>query len=201
MAYFLMIAFFFSPFLNAKDLGVQGHCFDISESSLLEYLLCRTKSLTDDEIEEINLEIQSQYASLLKRPKPTELPKRETYHKFLFDPSIVCQNEIKDLQGKVIIPKGTRYNPLDHVKLAEDLLLFDGDDSYQINWAKKQKGKWILTNGSPVEIEKQEARPVYFDQNGVIISKFGIDSVPARVSQKGKLLLIELVAKEEFECL
>jgi len=50
---------------------------------------------------------------------------------------------------------------------------------------------WILVKGSPFELEEKKERPVYFDQGGALSEKFGIRSIPCRITQQGEKLLIE----------
>lgn len=84
-------------------------------------------------------------------------------------------------------------NSLEIRPLSCGLLLFDGTNPEHIKWAKAQVGefKWVLINGSPLELETQENRPIFFDQGGVICHQFDIANVPCRVLQEGKRLLIE----------
>ena len=42
-----------------------------------------------------------------------------------------------------------------------------------------------LDKGQAHAIRKRTERPVYFDQGGVLTKKFGIEQVPACVSQEG----------------
>ena len=51
--------------------------------------------------------------------------------------------------------------------------------------------KLVLVNGSIKSQSEIFNRPVYFDQGGRLIARFGIEHVPARVSQKGNVLLVE----------
>lgn len=62
-----------------------------------------------------------------------------------------------------------------------------------MTWALQQEGKIILVQSSPLELEKQHHVSFYFDQGGTLTTKFGIDQVPARVSQQSKTLLIEMM--------
>ena len=72
----------------------------------------------------------------------------------------------------------------------------DGDDKEQVEWVKKinkkykQKTKLVLVNGSIVEQEKTFQQPIYFDQQGRLITTFHITQVPAVVYQDGLALVI-----------
>ena len=80
------------------------------------------------------------------------------------------------------------------------LLLLDGDDREQVDWALAQANtsiwgaKIILVSGAPFELEQEIQQPVYFDQRGLITAKFGVTSVPARIRQEGRMLRVEEVA-------
>ncbi|GHT93168.1 hypothetical protein FACS1894122_07980 [Alphaproteobacteria bacterium] len=55
----------------------------------------------------------------------------------------------------------------------------------------------ILVKGSPLELQKRLHRDIYFDQQGILTSKFGIKHVPAIVFQKADekfLTILEVVA-------
>ena len=64
----------------------------------------------------------------------------------------------------------------------------------QVNWSMTQNAervKIILVNGAPLKLSNQYKRRFYFDQHGLLIKKFGIKQIPARVSQKNHSLQIE----------
>ena len=54
-----------------------------------------------------------------------------------------------------------------------------------------ERVKIILVNGAPLKLSNQYKRRFYFDQHGLLIKKFGIKQIPARVSQKNHSLQIE----------
>ena len=103
--------------------------------------------------------------------------------------------------------KGTRVNPLDTHPLRCSLLFLDGDNFNHVSWAtnlwmtapENSKPKLILVNGSPFELSHKHNLPVYFDQAGVLIKKLGIRQVPARVSQKNKILLVEEIEESVLQ--
>lgn len=181
--------------LTAKDLGVYGHTFPVIEKSLLQYIKDKFQGFSENEIDLINKRIQSEYVSKIANPLSVGLPETETYRCFFYDPTIYASKTIIDKKGTIIVPKGKRYNPLDTINLSEDLLFFDGKNQKHIEWAQKNKGKWILTNGSPIDLEKSLKRPVYYDQMGKITLQMGIKSIPAKVSQLGSKLKVE-----EIQC-
>ncbi len=189
MPYLLTLVLFFLATLEAKDVGNYGHTFSIAEEDLLLMLQKRLNNAHWDA--QKCHEIQNVLIEKIEKPLGINLPKALKIRIFAFDPTICLQTNITDQAGKIIIPKGTKINPLDTAKLNENLLFFDSNDAGQLAWAKTQNGKWILTSGAPLAIEKTENRPVYFDQGGYLTKKLGIRALPAKVSQAQDKLKVE----------
>ena len=53
--------------------------------------------------------------------------------------------------------------------------------------------KPVLTGGSYLDLMKRWNKPVFYDQDGTLVRKFGIAAVPAIVSQEGQRLRIDEV--------
>lgn len=176
----LFLALFISA--EAKDSGSHGTCYPVEEEDVREAMKLK-------ETPRLN-------ASFRPEPVSGLLSASET-RSFYFDPTVEMGKEVKDLEGRVIVRRGERINPLETVSLSEELLFFDGGNPLHIAWAKEQKGRWILVAGSPSELEESEERPVYFDQLGVLTERLGLQRIPCRVSQEGLLLKIEEFATEE----
>lgn len=191
---FLALTLLISPSF-AKNLGAYGPVFEIKEESLLQVIEKRLKSLKESgKLELHQQELARKAEDKVKRPTPvTGITIAQTYQQREYDPSFVVSQDIKDHQGNLIAKKGASYNPLDVASFGVSLVFIDGDNASQVQWAISQKGKIVLTNGAPLELEKHHSRPFYFDQGAVLTSKFGIEEVPARVSQQGKKLLVEIV--------
>lgn len=184
----------------AKDLGVSGALFKIEEESLLDVIQKRLKSLEKTgALLKVQKEIQKKIIHKTLHPTPPQgLQKTSVYRKWLYDPAIVVSHDIKDHQGRIFYKQGTRLNPLETLSWREPYLFFDGGDEAQIKWALSQESAvWVLTGGSPFDLEKTYQRRVFFDQSGLIVKKFNIRSVPARVSQKDHYLLVEEVLTTE----
>lgn len=179
--------------LNAKVFEDQGATFEVKEESLLHMIQRRLLALMKDgKWETLQAEIKEQAKKRVMRPVPVPgITKTLEERRFYFDPSITVEEDLKDHKGRLIHAKGTKVNPLDFVTWGEPLLLIDGDDATQVQWALDQKGKITCISGSPIELMETHQRRFYFDQGGTIVKKFGIAQVPARVTQDGKLLLIE----------
>lgn len=191
MSNLLIVFIFLTASLGAKDLGKFGETFPIQEDDLIEVLQDRLVQNKMDAKKK--QEFEQTFVNSIKNPKGSCLPKAIQKRCFEFDPTIYVREDVKDQNGNIIIPKGTKINPLDSNPLKEDLLFFDGKDPDQLRWAKIEKGKWILTTGSPLEIEEKENRPVYFDQFSYLQKKLNIQYLPAKVTQSGNKLKIEEV--------
>ena len=187
------VAFLAQP-LIAKDCGVHGELFPIEEEDLLGSLKNRWKSLSQEELEKMQSLVRDRYVSQLREPHLVEGPKdAKVYRCFYVDPTVCADQEIRDHEGHVIVSKGQCFNPLETIFHLDALLFFDGSNPKHLVWARSQHKivKWVLTKGRPMETEEQENHPVYFDQFGVLVKKFGIRNLPAKVSQDGLKLKIE----------
>lgn len=185
--------------LNAKSLGVHGVIYPIEEQDPVALIEQKLKVMEDSgELKQRSLELQKKARASVERPKPVEGIIRASQGRiFTFDPSYEVKADLKDHLGRTFAKKGTKINPLEAVSLSQKLLFFDGDDEEQLAWAKEQlqKGsvRLILTKGTPLALAEELRVPVYFDQNGVLTKKLGVQYVPAVVSQDNLHLRIEEV--------
>ena len=182
--------------LEAKDLGVYGSTSSIGEEDLIDFIKARIQSFSEEDRQQLMQAIQNTFVSTLKRPMEVKgIRKVKEYSVAYFDPSICVDRDILNHKGQIIVKKGTLVNPLSQVSLTQDLLFFDATDSEQLAWAESFASslKWILVKGQPMQLEENLNRPIYFDQGGSLTKKFGVNQVPARVSQEGLRLKIEFI--------
>lgn len=190
---------------QVKDLGVYGETFPIEEKNLLEAIKTKLQALAaSGKLEEHQRIIVKKAKEQLNRPP---VPMNWKIHKtteprsFDWDPTITVPYDLKDHEGRVFHRKGTKVNPLDTHSFRCPFLFVDGDDPEQVAWAIKQhqlaevshKPKIILVQGAPLKLSEKLNLPIYFDQSGVLVKKFGIGQVPARVAQKEKVLIVDEV--------
>ncbi|MEL6860345.1 MAG: type-F conjugative transfer system protein TraW [Pseudomonadota bacterium] len=191
----------FSWHAGAEHLGTYGETFEISEEDLLSQIKRRlTEMRGNGELDRLEREFADRAKAKIKRPVPvlgishTLEPRSWSY-----DPSWTSPEDIRDTEGRLVIAAGQTVNPLDAVRMRTPLLLIDGDQAPQVDWAVRQSElspwgvKIILVNGAPFELEKTIQQPVFFDQEGLIATKFGIRNVPAKISQSERLLQVEEV--------
>jgi conjugal transfer pilus assembly protein TraW len=178
---------------QSKDFGVCGTTFEIAENNLLQVIESRLLAFDKSgKLEEHQKEISKRVEQSIQRPfvvsgvSRTQEPRSYTY-----DPTLTVEEDIRDHQGNMIAQRGLRINPLNYVSWGIPLLLIDGDDQDQIQMALSSEAKLILVKGAPIQLENQLNRPVFFDQGGRIVKKFGIKQVPCRISQAGDVLFVE----------
>jgi conjugal transfer pilus assembly protein TraW len=195
---FLIPALAFAGPVEARDYGRHGAVFPVIERDLLEQIHSRLVAMeTSGETARLNEKLKQQTIARVNRPQPVAgIARAAESRRWRFDPTITLAADIRGANGELIHPKGTRVNPLDSVALRAELIFLDGDDPAQLAWALGQDAgaKLILVKGAPLELMKARQRRFYFDQAGKLTAKFGIEAVPARVRQEGRLLEIAEIA-------
>ncbi len=126
------------------------------------------------------------------------------YSRIIMNPPFSHGQDIRDNEGRVFARQGEVMNPLQYVPFNQTLYFINGDDPAQVAWMKRQtpptlESKIILVQGSIPEMQKSLDSRVYFDQNGVLCQRLGIDQVPARVSAVpgDRFLKVEFIPAEE----
>ena len=184
---------------HAEDLGAIGPTYAINEPNLLAFIEQRLREKErSGELARLEAQARSRGTEAVTQPKPVAgLRATETARSFYFDPSFTLDRNILDAQGHLLFAAGLRKNPLEVVSLSKHLLFFDARDRRQVARARELiashqgKVKPILTAGSYLDLMKSWRTPVYYDQQGVLVRRFGITQVPALVSQEGMRLRID----------
>lgn len=195
------LALSFEAGASAEHLGTYGETFEITEEDLLAQIARRLHQMRESgELARLEREFADRAKAKIRRPVPVfGITHTSEPRNWLYDPSWTAPEDIRDTEGRLVIAAGQTVNPLNAVDMRTPLLLIDGDEGPQVEWAMRESNlspwgvKIILTNGAPFELEQTIQQPVYFDQDGLISTKFGIRSVPAKISQSGRELLVEEV--------
>lgn len=186
----------FAVQLFARDHGQMGEAFPIIEDDLLATIEAKLRQLEKSgRIEELQETMREQAVKSVRRPRPVEgLGAATRQRSWLFDPSIVIENDLTDDKGNRIAARGQRVNPMAFVQLTQDLVFVDGTDKAQLDWAVARwpqlKAKIIFVDGSPFDMMKPYQRRFYFDQGGQLVSRFGIRNTPAIVKAEGEMLRV-----------
>lgn len=197
-----LLFLFYSINTLAKDLGVFGEVFPVEEQNLINVIKGQLSEMEKNGgLDEINKNMQLKAKDKLNHPNAVLTTKTDTTKERLFDPTITLTKDLKDDKGVVFARQGTKVNPLNYMSFDKTLYFLDSDDKEQVNWLLKQKlrlnDKVILTNGSPLELEKILNRKIYFDQNGELIKRFKISVVPSIVMRKDDRFLIQEISIDE----
>jgi len=179
-----------SNVLPARDLGVAGPVYPITEQDMLVTIEQRLKSM--EESGEL-----ARYQAYVEHPKGVHLPRAKKTRIYYVDPSLTVPYDIRDHEGRLFHPAGTTVDPLDYITLSKRLLCFDGDDPAQVEWVRSMfeknptKIKPILTNGPILALMKEWQARLHLDQRGQLVERLGIQGIPAVVEQDGKQLRVE----------
>lgn len=187
----------------ASDLGNYGETFDIAEVDLLKMLGAKLKKAeSSGRIDQLNKQFAATAERHIEEPAPVAGVSHTTRPRsWLFDPSIVVPRDFADQNGRVFAHAGDRINPLERLPTYNKTLIFiDGGDPAEVGFAlstRKRVGAEraliILTGGAPMKLMSSAKVAVYYDQQGILVQKFGITQVPATVERQGNALKISEV--------
>lgn len=183
--------------LLAADRGSRttqyGPTYAIAEPDLLLEIEKRTA--------QVDWEKAAQGAAerLVKMPLPgLDLPTVNTARVRHVDPTVVAQRDIALPDGRLAVTKGARVNPLDHLSLAHDYIVFDGTDERQVRMvrelaAKSAKPVFLMTSRFP---QAQSNQPLLHERVGQpvyalttqVIARLQIAALPTLIQQDGQVL-------------
>ena len=195
------ICFGLSAFLaNAKvyDLGTYGTTFPIQEKNLIFVL--KEKMESKEGVEKLSL-FEKEFLSLQQGKKlPNSISSiqyaQEERHMWR-DPSVQLSMDLKDHLGNIFYKAGEKVNPLNHMTLSKGYIFIDGELKEHLLFARKvacQKPMMIiLVKGDPLKLMRENpGLRLYFDQDGIMCTRFQITRFPSTLEQEGKMLhLIE----------
>ncbi|WP_232487615.1 type-F conjugative transfer system protein TraW [Burkholderia ubonensis] len=190
----------------AGMLGTVGPTYPIAEQSAVDQILAqlRKKDQTG-ELARLKQEAVRRSLSSARHPAPVDgIRTATTRSEQLIDPTVTYPEPVRTDDGRIVIPAGTRVNPLDIMPFTETLVFFDGRDPEQAAAVARllarpnARVKPVLIAGSWLDLTKQFKTQVYFDQNGTLSHRFGISEVPALIRQQGKALSLSVVPAREL---
>jgi conjugal transfer pilus assembly protein TraW len=195
--------------VKAKEFSKRGHVHQIDEQPFLEMIQERLSkvdiSKEQEKLQRI-VEYKIQNPTPIKNVTPAK-KNRTFYH----DPTYTITEDITLPCGKILHKAGTTINPLEHMNLERRLLFLDARNIRQVQWLRRVlnqrpiedskkspiaipiEDRIILVAGSPLELQKEIQEKVYFDQQGVLTTRFNIKHTPAIVVQDGLMLKVREV--------
>lgn len=195
------------PATQAAHLGTIGQTYPIGEESALDMIM---KKLRDKErsgeLKKLQEEAVRRSMGSIKNMKPVEgIVTVTTRGQRFIDPTVTYTKAVTTDDGRIVIPAGTKINPLDMTGLTKTLIFFDGRDPEQREAvgrlvAKGQiKVKPILVAGSWLDLTKAWKTQVFYDQKGTLSKRFGIKAVPSVIRQQGKMLVLDEIPAKELQ--
>ncbi|MDH2328350.1 hypothetical protein QCN27_15905 [Cereibacter sp. SYSU M97828] len=187
---------------SAKNFGSYGTVFPIEEPDFLEEIISRFRAMEENGgLEQMERDMQQTTRDYIARPAiGAILPPAEEYRAFEFDPSITLDRDLTDHEGRVFAPAGTRINPLEHSSFSKRIVVIDGDAPAQVDYALAEGDELdtliVIAKGAPLELGRAHGRRFWFDQQGVIVDRFGIERLPTLITRADPMLLIEEIPVE-----
>lgn len=198
---FLLALLCFSPALTFGAEEALGPTWPVTEPDMIQEIQKKLKSMErSGRLSELQKQAVERSRKSIERPAPAVgLRRTTTARTFYFDPTWTAPTTVSSPDGKIIVQAGEQVNPLDYVPLSNYLVFFNGDDAAQVRKAHQLithyegKVKAIMVAGEPLKLTRAWKRQIYFDQGGALVRRFGIQQVPALVSQEQKRIRIDEV--------
>lgn len=157
-----LLFLFFNKIAVAKDLGIHGTTYEITEKDfLIEIQEKLQEAQKNGKLAKFQDDIKKQMIGAVNSPKPVEGITKATFlREWFFDPSVSRSDDLRDQNGQIFYRAGTKVNPLDYVTMTKTLIFIDGDDEGQVKWAlaqnkiKKSRTKIILVKGRVIDLMK-----------------------------------------------
>ena len=184
---FLLSTLLLVPFAHALvSLSGSGKRYPVIETSNHNELIERIKA----ESEKIKENSQTYTVTLKKQP---EIAEKEEIRKIAT--TYIQPHDVINRNGKIILAKGTRIEPLKYLKLP--VIIVVEDDPIHLEWAQKKKAEIekkekqavfiLLSSGSARQVAGRYHMRVYHLDDRYM-DRFNIKRVPCTIRQKGLLL-------------
>ncbi|ATI83192.1 conjugal transfer protein TraW [Sphingobium yanoikuyae] len=119
--------------------------------------------------------------------QPASLPRAQESRIRKVVPFHLLEDDIRLPDGRVLYPKGFRFNPLEYVTLPQRLVIVHPRD---LDWAVRTAAPTdfiLLTAGDAVTLSEKSGRPIYILEERVKV-RLGLTVAPVIVAQVGKAL-------------
>jgi len=175
-----------------------GISFKFAEKNMIEEIRNYIKN-NKAKIEAKIKEYEKSAKGKVKSYKPDNLKeltpaiKNKTFYP---DMTYTNPNNIYDNEGKVIYPKGFKFNPLDFQVLPYQMIVINGTSNKEIQWlinnnyTNNIKYMILLSNGDYQEIKKKLKQDVFYTVSK-IINKFNLEHTPSIITQIGNKIEVK----------
>jgi conjugal transfer pilus assembly protein TraW len=179
------------------DLGVVGPVRDIVEPDLVALIKAEVAKV------DVGSSAMASVSSYWRRTSFVELPKATEHRVRRLDPTVTTENELRDHEGRLLVPAGVTISPLERLPFTSRLLVFDGTDPEELAWAREHvdsERKTILITtridrevGWPAwqRLHEDLGQPVYL-LPAKLAERFAIEATPTLIeaAPDGLALLI-----------
>lgn len=198
----LLVSLLLCGSLQAKDLGVFGPTYKISEDDAFEWIVNQRLPELErtGEIDKMNDKLAQKSRERIENPRGVHLPQAKVARKRLLSLVYTLPRDVLDAKGRVLFKKGASSKPEDILPESKKTLLFiDGNSKSQVDYALAEASankfiKIVLVAGHPLELMRNTNIAIYFDQEQRLITRFDIQALPTKVyRQKSDLIIEEVV--------
>lgn len=191
--------------IHAEMLGNIGPVYPVAEQSALDMITQALSSKQKSgELDRLQREaVQRSLRSVRNPVGASDLATVTQRSARLLDPTVSYTQAVTTDEGQIVVPAGSRINPLDLMAFTKTLVFFDGRDAAQVKAVhamvlRDARVKPILVAGSWLDIGKAWKRQVFFDQRGTLSQRFAIRAVPSVIRQQGRALLLEEIPPRDL---
>lgn len=176
-----------------------GRTYSFAEKDMVEEI----HEIIEKDKDKINAKLKLEKDKALRwKPQQEKLTIAVKNRVFYPDITYVVPDDIKDVNGRIMYPKGYKFNPADYVRMRQTIVIIDSTNKLQVAWAKKNKYlddmKYmvLLNEGNAYEMQKKYKKPFYYVDKK-FSDKFKIEKTPSLVQQVGnKIQVSEICLKD-----
>ncbi len=186
------------------DLGALGPVEQASEPDLIDIMQQRLASL---DLKKYADGARERYWDKITY---TDLPQAKEARTRHIDPTVVVTADIKDANGKVLVPAGKRINPLNEVAFTQRLIVFDASRQNQVEFVQKLGQRYRDKRVTLIAARLDHAAgwdgfrklqdtlhgPVYVLTPDVQ-SRFQIERLPSVVESNGKEFVVHEIPPQD----
>lgn len=197
------------------SLAVLGPTTPFVERDLLDEIQDRVEELDEDAIKQ---GAQDRLWARLATPQ-VSLPLSEAYKRVELDMSFRLQKDLKDQNGKVLVPAGTSFNPMEHMPFTRTMIVFDPSRSEEIEridhyLSHKKPSRYnvrliathFATAAAPTAREAQQELEAHFDVpvyllDRAVLNRFAINELPTVVTgnNAAKRMVVETLGPKAIQ--
>ena len=188
------------------DQGQRGPIYDIVEPDMIEEIQRRAANIDWDKQKSLAI------ANFWKNQEEFNLRPAKKNKERSVDMTIVSTQDIFHPDGRLVIKKGDRINPLAMIPMRQAYIVFDATSQKQVAIAK-QAGDEILKRGKPViylfsKIDKQRGWDHYnetgervngrlYKLNKSIVDRFKLEALPSVIEGEGDHVVVKEIVSGE----